>query len=116
MELLRNLFGSLASGVIRLAVAAGILACAYLFIVKPVLNSADDAIRNTNDTIQKSLRTSGFDHVAKQIEGVSGGVQRQVARSLRQSKHHGNSKRLVRCIERAQQNVHRLQHCADRYG
>ena len=37
MDILRNLFGSLTSGIIRLAVTVGILAAAYFFIVKPVL-------------------------------------------------------------------------------
>ena len=35
MDILRNLFGNLTSGLIRLLVTVGILAAAYFFIVKP---------------------------------------------------------------------------------
>ena len=34
MDILRNLFGNVTSGIIRLLVAVGVLGAAYLFIVK----------------------------------------------------------------------------------
>ena len=46
MDILRNLFGNVASGAIRLLVAVGILAAAYFFIVRPVL----DTTENVSDT------------------------------------------------------------------
>ena len=56
MDILRNLFGNVTSGIIRLAVAAGILFCAYLFIVKPVLDTTDEAFHSTGlDQIGKTL-------------------------------------------------------------
>jgi hypothetical protein len=43
MELLRNLFGSLTSGIIRLLVTVGILAAVYFFVVKPTLETTEKA-------------------------------------------------------------------------
>jgi len=58
MDMLRNLFGNLTAGIIRLLVTVGILAVPYLFVVKPVLNSADEAIRSSNETVQKTFGNS----------------------------------------------------------
>ena len=49
MGVLRNLFGNLTSGIVRLGVAVGILLCAYLFVVKP-------AIQKTGDTLHSGER------------------------------------------------------------
>ena len=47
MDIFRNLFGNVTNGIIRLAVAAGILFCAYLFIVKPVLKTTEEAFHSS---------------------------------------------------------------------
>ena len=58
VDLLRNLFGNLTSGIIRLAVFAGMLLLLYLLIVKPVLKTTNDAIHST-----------GLDQIGKSLEG-----------------------------------------------
>jgi hypothetical protein len=116
MDLLRNLFGSLTSGVIRLAVTVGILVAVYLLIVKPVLKTTDDAIKSSNQTIQKSFEASGLDGIGKTIEGVNRQVQRQIKRSFHSTqKAGGNPQKLVRCIQRANRNVNRIQRCTRRF-
>ena len=64
MDLLRNLFGNLTSGIIRLAVAAGVLFLRYLFIVKPVLNT-------TSEVTDKAFKSSGLDEISKTIDRTS---------------------------------------------
>ncbi|MFN8161826.1 MAG: hypothetical protein U0R52_12370 [Solirubrobacterales bacterium] len=114
MEFLSNVFGSLASGLIRLAVAVGILAAAYFFIVKPVLNTTDKAIN-------QSLGPGGIGGIERQInraiDSTNRQVQRSVHRSLRQSRRQGghDPRRLLRCVQRAQGNVNALQRCARRF-
>ena len=68
MDILRNLFGNLTSGIIRLAVAAGILFLGYLFIVKPVLNTA-------GDVTDKAFKSSGLDEIGKTLKDVNVQVQ-----------------------------------------
>jgi hypothetical protein len=104
MDLLRNLFGNVTSGIIRLAVTAGILFLTYLFLVKPVLETTD-----------KVIRQSGFDQISKSLSGVGEEIRTQVNRSLKATRGQAEHRKLMRCIERAGQNTVRLQRCARRY-
>ena len=104
MDLLRNLFGNVTSGIIRLAVAAGILFLVYLFIVKPVLNTTTDVIHST-----------GLDKVGDSLEGVSREIKREVRHSFQSSSPGAQRKRLVRCVQRADGNVHRIEACTQRF-
>jgi hypothetical protein len=116
MDILRNLFGSLTSGIIRLAVTAGVLFLVYLLIVKPVLKTTDNAIKTSNETIQKSFQAGGLDDIGKTIRSVNHQVQRQIQRSFHATKHAGgNPQRLVHCIQRAAGDVHRIQRCTRRF-
>jgi hypothetical protein len=104
MDLLRNLFGSLTSGIIRLAVAAGVLFLCYLLIVKPVLKTTGDAIHS-----------SGLDQIGKSIEGVSNEVKREVHRSFETTKRHGNPHKLIHCVKVANGNVKHIERCTRRF-
>jgi len=105
VDLLRNLFGNLTSGIIRLAVTAGVLFLCYLFIVKPVLKTTNDAIHQT-----------GFDQIGKSIEGVSKQIKREVHRSFQVTKQRGaNPQKLVHCIQRASGDVKRIERCTRRF-
>src|SRR4051794_3002826 len=101
MDILRNLFGSLTSGIIRLLVTVGILAAAYFFLVKPVLNTTDHAIDSANETFEKSFGGSGVDGLSKTFEDVNRQVERQIRRSFHVAQKNGNPKRLIKCIEHA---------------
>jgi hypothetical protein len=120
MDILRNLFGSLTSGIIRLLVTVGILAAVYFLIVKPVLKTTSDISRETNSSIEKSFEQSfgdegGLSDVSKTIEDVNRRVQREIRRSFHSSKQQGNAHRLIRCIQRAHQDVNRIQRCTQKF-
>jgi hypothetical protein len=117
MDILRNLFGSLTSGVIRLLVAVGILAAAYFFIVKPVLNTTDNAIDSANQSFEKSFGVHGVDitDISGTIEDVNRQMQRQIRRSFHTAKKEGDPKRLVRCIKHSHGNVQRIQRCTVKF-
>jgi hypothetical protein len=104
MDLLRNLFGSLASGIIRLAVTAGILFLAYLFIVKPILDTTNEAIRST-----------GLDKIGRSLEGMSTQIKRQVHRSFEGTGSAARKQKLVHCVKRASGDVQRIERCARRF-
>lgn len=104
MDLLRNLFGNVTSGIIRLAVTAGVLFLVYLFIVKPVLKTTTDVIHST-----------GLDQVGKSLDGVSKEIRREVRRSFQHSSPGAQRKKLVRCVQRADGNVHRIEACTQRF-
>jgi hypothetical protein len=115
MDILRNLFGSLTSGVIRLLVSVGILAAAYFFIVKPVLHTTDNAINSANKTFEKSFGGNGLNDIGHTLENVNREVRRQVTHSFHVTKVHGNPHKLIRCVQRAQGDVHRIQRCAVKF-
>jgi hypothetical protein len=105
MNILGNLFGSLTSGLIRLAVSAGILLLCYLFIVKPVLKTTDEAIKS-----------SGLQEISKTFDSVSHGVQREIRKAFKNTGGHGRrQRRLVRCINRSHGNVKRIERCTRRF-
>ncbi len=117
MDILRNLFGSLTSGIIRLAVAVGILAAAYFFIVKPVLKTTSDTFKEANKSFEKSFGANGADlgDISKTIDSVNHQVQIQIQRSFHSAKKHGNPKKLVRCVQHANGNVHKIQRCTVKF-
>jgi FlaG/FlaF family flagellin (archaellin) len=126
MEFLTNLFGNLTSGIIRLAVTVGILAAVYFFIVRPVLDTTNHAVDSANKQFEKSFDNS-FESptvntkaieakVNKTIEDVNRQVQVEVHRSFHTAKVHGNPEKLLRCIEKANGNVHRIERCSTRYS
>lgn len=116
MDLLRNLFGHLSAGIIRLLVTVGILAAVYFFLVRPALDTTENISRETNRSIQRSFDNSGLDDVSGTIEDVNRRVQREIRKSFRASKRQGDADRLIRCIQRAHHDVSRIQRCSERFG
>jgi hypothetical protein len=104
MDLLRNLFGNVTSGIIRLAVTAGVLFLCYLFIVKPVLKTTDEAFKST-----------GLDQIGKSLEGMSTQIKREVRRSLEVTKPGTRRQRLAHCVQRADGNVKHVERCTRRF-
>lgn len=117
MDLLRNLFGNLTSGIIRLLVAVGIIAAAYFFLLKPVLSTTRDTFKEVNKSFNKTFHTKGVDvtDISDTIEDVNKEIQREIKRSLHAAKKNGNPKKLVKCIERAEGNVHKIQRCTVKF-
>lgn len=117
MDILRNLFGSLSSGIIRLLVTVGILAAAYFFIVKPVLSTTDKAIDSANKTFEKSFGVKGADitDISKTIDDVNRRVERQIRRSFHAAEKEGNPQRLVKCIQRSHGDVQKIERCTVKF-
>lgn len=129
MEFLSNLFGNLSSGVIRLAVTVGILAAVYFFIVKPVLHTTEHTVDSANKAFEKSFNGAPFDsppvdtkaleeNINKTVENVNREVQVQVEHSFHATKVQGGQRKqekLLHCVQRANENVHRIERCAKRF-
>ena len=115
MDILRNLFGNLTSGIIRLAVTVGIIAAAYFFLVKPVLKTVDDTSSKFSQSFEHSFEQGGVDDIGKTLESVNHQVQIEVQRSFHVAKKNGNPKRLVKCIKHANGNAHKIQRCTVKF-
>jgi predicted KAP-like P-loop ATPase len=116
MDVLRNLFGNVTAGIIRLLVTVGILAAVYFFIVRPVLDTSENIGRETNQSIQNSFKDSGIDDISGTIDDVNRQVQREIKRSFRSSKQQGDADKLIRCIQRVRPDVDKMQRCSRRFG
>src|SRR6476620_8921892 len=112
MEVLRNLFGNLSAGIIRLLVTVGILAAVYFFVVRPALDTTEKISHEVNINVQQSLKEA---HIGKTIEDVNRQVQREIKKSLRHAPSHSAADKLLRCIQRAHQDVHKIERCNERY-
>jgi Tfp pilus assembly protein PilO len=115
MDVLRNLFGNLSAGIIRLLVTVGILAAVYFFIVKPTLDTTGDISREANQSIQKSFQSANLNDISGQIEDVNRQVEIEIKKSFHASKQQGDADKLIRCIKRAHQNVNKIQRCSERF-
>jgi hypothetical protein len=115
MDVLRNLFGNLTAGIIRLLVTVGILAAVYFFVVKPTLETTKEISHEVNANVQKGFQQSDFGDINKTIDDVNRQVQREIKGSLRHSQRQGNADKLIRCIQRANQNVTKIQRCSERF-
>ncbi|HEX5610194.1 MAG TPA: hypothetical protein VFX45_08895 [Solirubrobacterales bacterium] len=116
MDILRNLFGSLTSGIIRLLVTVGILAAAYFFLVKPVLKTTSEISKEANSSFQKSIGGEvDLSDISGTIEDVNKQVQVQIRKSFHTAEKHGHPKKLVRCIEHAQGDVQRIRRCTVKF-
>ena len=115
MDVLRNLFGNLTSGIIRLAVTVGILAAVYFFIVRPVLDTTNNAIDSANQGLNGPNGISR--QIQRSINQTNRQVQRSVNRSLNQAQRQGghDPRKLLRCVQRARGNVNRIQACTRRF-
>lgn len=118
MDLLRNLFGNVTSGIIRLLVAVGIIAAAYFFLLKPVLKTTSDTFKEVNKSFKSTFHTKGdvdVTDIGKTIEEVNKEMRREIRRSLHAAEANGNPKKLVKCIQRAEGNVHKIQRCTVKF-
>jgi hypothetical protein len=132
MDVLRNLFGNLSSGIIRLLVTVGILGATYLFIIKPILDTTDNAINRSfnsfgpNSAFQKNLHNSlnqsfgntgsSGNNIQRQVQKAIRDVNRQVNKQIR---HSGTgtvqTQKLLNCLKGASGNVQKVQACTKKF-
>ncbi|HYG95690.1 MAG TPA: hypothetical protein VD741_01155 [Solirubrobacterales bacterium] len=93
----------------------GILAAVYFFVVKPALDTTENISREVNSNVQKGFEQTDMRGINKTIDDVNRQVQREIRKSLRTSKQQGDADKLIRCIQRAHQDVNRIQRCSERF-
>lgn len=115
MDVLRNLFGNLSAGIIRLLVTVGILAAVYFFIVRPTLDTTEKIGHEVNVNVQKGFEQSDLSEISETMDDVNRRIQREIKKSLRTSQQQGDADKLINCIQRAHQNVNKIQRCSERF-
>jgi predicted PurR-regulated permease PerM len=128
VDFLKSVAGMFTSSVLRLAVSVGILAAAYFFIVRPVLDTTNEALKTAggfnqtlNANIQQSARQADVNpNVARQVRRSVRRANRQVQRALNKSLNQSapsqkRQQRLLHCVQRAHGNVNKMQRCTRRF-
>ena len=95
-----------------------VLGAVYLFIVKPVLDTTNDAFDSVNGTINNAFEDSGFDNVnLNDLEnGNFGDVQKQIRTSGLDNQDQQNAEKLLSCVQRVQPDTTKMQACAERFA
>ena len=93
----------------------GILAAVYFFIVRPALDTTEKISHEVNVNVEKGFEQTNLGDIDKTINNVNRKVQREIKKSLRQSQHHSAANKLIDCIQRAHQDVTKIQHCTEKY-
>lgn len=101
---------NIANRLIGLLVTVAVLAAVYFFLVKPILDTTNDAIDRAFepfDGIQSSIQDS-FDEAGLEgfdVESLS------ITGDQRQKK----AQRVLECVERVQPNTTKMQRCVERF-
>jgi hypothetical protein len=116
MEVLRNLFGNFTSGLIRLAVAVGIIAAVYLLILRPVLETTENVSETIDHTTHRAFETANRSF--ERAFGPHSQAQRALRQATRQAhaaQPGGKAEKLLRCVRAAQGDVYAMQRCTVRF-
>lgn len=113
--------GTIINPILKILTTVAILAAVYVFIVKPILDT-------TEETIDR-----GFESSQQLQQGIQGQVQQSLEQAQQLADEAGASvdvtettetteingpdaQRLLRCIQRANQDVVRMQACTERFA
>jgi hypothetical protein len=109
-----NIGGTLARGVVRIAVVAATLALVYFFILRPVLDTTETVSGGISGNIQKAFDdvNEAFDQANGQNAGLN---ERRLKRRINATSG-GQQARLLDCIQNARQDVDRMQRCVNRFA
>ncbi len=94
-----------------------VLGAAYLFIVKPILDTTNNAFNSVNDTVKGAFQQSGLDNInVNQLEhGNFSSVQKQIKQANVSSAEGRRAEKLLRCVQRVQPDPTKMQACAEKY-
>lgn len=95
-----------------------ILGAVYLFFVKPVLDTTNDAFDSVNSSITTAFDDVGIDgvDVDELKNGDFSSIQDQIQDSTLSTKEQKKAEKLLKCIERVQPNTDKMEACAKKYG
>jgi len=106
--------GTVVTAVVKIVVLAASLALAYVFIIKPVLDTTENVTSGVNTNISNAM-----DEVNEAFEGTDPGngkySQVKIKRTIT-TVSGKKQQRLLTCVQNANQDVVRLQRCAERFG
>jgi hypothetical protein len=94
-----------------------VLGAAYLFIVKPVLDTTNNAFDSVNGTIEGAFEDSGLGELnLDDIQnGDFGDIQNTIEDSGLDSAQQRRAEKLLACVQRVQPDTTKMQECAEKF-
>jgi hypothetical protein len=100
--------GTFINPLLKIVTVFAILGAAYLFIVKPALDTTEEISAGINNSIGESLQTTN-DQIDRALEQAPGTQTIEIPQSSQDSLKEAT--RLLDCIQRANGNVDKIQRC-----
>jgi predicted PurR-regulated permease PerM len=94
---------------VGLLVTVGILAAIYFFAIKPATDTANNAINSFSEPIQQAEKQAALaqQQLQHNVNSSGGGSHQSDLNQLN---------KLQKCIQKAHQNVNRLERCTRRFA
>jgi hypothetical protein len=94
-----------------------VLGAAYLFIVKPVLDTTNNAFESVNGTIDNAFEESGFGDIDFDDlqNGNFGDIENQIEDAGLTNVDQKRAEKLLACIQRVEPDTTKMQACAKRF-
>jgi hypothetical protein len=104
--------GTFINPLLKIVTTVAILGAAYLFIVKPVLDTTEEVSKGFNNSISR-----GFSQPQRQAERQLRAAGVQSTKAKRITIHaKGDATKLLNCIQAAGGDVNRIEACGARFG
>jgi flagellar hook-basal body complex protein FliE len=100
-----DFLGNIGLRLVGLLVTVGVLAAVYFFAIKPATDTANNAISSFSEPLKQATQQAAQAQQQLQHQANQGDTGSQV-----------DLGRLQHCVQKAHQNVNRLQRCAERFG
>lgn len=94
-----------------------ILGAVYLFFVKPIIDTTNNAFDSVNNTINSSFDGIGLDDVSigDIQKGDFGDIQKQIKQAGLDNRDQRQAERLLNCVQRVQPDTSKMRKCAERF-
>jgi len=97
-----------------------VLGAVYLFIVKPVLDTTNDAFNSVNGTINNAFENTGLDDVDFSDSGDIQNQIKQAQKEIQQSSsvtsaQQERGEKILRCVQRVQPDTTKMAECAQKF-
>ena len=87
-----------------------VLGAIYLFMVKPILDTTNDAF----DSVNNAFEDAGFDDI--DVSTLQNGDFSEIQQQISDTDLNSNTaKKLSRCIERVQPDADKIQDCVEKF-
>jgi hypothetical protein len=103
--------GTVINPIIKIVTTVVVLAATYLFIVKPVLDTTDEAIKNTSESVRAGIEQGDDAFQEAQIQGAR--TRANSYRDSLRSSWPAGAREITACVRKAGDGLQELNRCVN---